>query len=213
MKSDKKICIYGAGGFGAEVLCCIIDTLGISPDEAGKYACFMTDDAFFNEQELMGIEVIRRSSFLPDVYSVLIAVGDPAARKKIVASMPPETDYASLIHPRALVSKWVELGEGSIVTAGSILTCNISIGKHAHLNLNTTIGHDCRIGDFFTTAPGANISGKCTFGEAVYVGTNAAVKQGIGICDHVTIGMGGVVVKDIKEPGVYIGNPLKKLEK
>ena len=69
------------------------------------------------------------------------------------------------------------------------------------------------MGDFFTTAPSANISGNCNFGDCVYFGTNSAVRQGVKICDNVTIGMGGVVVKDITEEGVYIGNPLKKLEK
>lgn len=93
------------------------------------------------------------------------------------------------------------------------MTCNIKIGKHAHLNLHTTIGHDCIIGDYFTTAPATNISGNCEFGECVYFGTNSSVRQGIKICDNVTIGMGGIVVKNINEEGVYIGNPVKKLNK
>jgi acetyltransferase-like isoleucine patch superfamily enzyme len=69
------------------------------------------------------------------------------------------------------------------------------------------------MGDFFTTAPAANISGNFHFGDCVYFGTNSAIRPGVKICDNVTIGMGGVVVKDITEEGVYIGNPLKKLEK
>jgi UDP-3-O-[3-hydroxymyristoyl] glucosamine N-acyltransferase len=73
------------------------------------------------------------------------------------------------------------------------------------------VGHDCVIGDFFTASPGVNISGNCTIGNQVYIGTNASLKQGITICDDVIIGMGSVVVKDIIEPGVYIGNPISKL--
>src|SRR5690606_21067889 len=121
--------------------------------------------------------------------------------------------YATLIHPSAIIMDDVEIAEGSIITAGCILTCNIRIGRHAHLNLHTTVGHDCRIGDYFTTAPGAHISGECEIGNCVYFGTNASVRQGIKITDETTIGMGGVVVKNIDDKGVYIGNPLKKLEK
>jgi UDP-3-O-[3-hydroxymyristoyl] glucosamine N-acyltransferase len=106
-----------------------------------------------------------------------------------------------------------EIGKGSIITMGSIVTCNVAIGDHSQLNLHTTIGHDCRIGHYFTTAPGAHISGECEIGHNVYFGTNASVRQGVRICDDVTIGMGGVVVKDIVEAGVYIGNPLRKLER
>ena len=173
----------------------------------------MVLDKDLTERTIMGIDVIMHSEFNPDLYNVIVAVGDPGTRKRIIDDLPANTTYVSIIHPNAVISKWVEIGEGSIITAGSILTCNIKIGKHAHLNLHTTIGHDCEIGDFFTSAPAANISGECKFGDCVYFGTNSSVRQGIKICSNVTIGMGGVVVKDILEPGVYIGNPLKKLEK
>lgn len=212
LKKEKKICIFGTGGFGREVLCCIIDGIN-KKDSINELACFMVSDDQYNEAEIMGVKVIKQSEFIPSDYEVVIAVGDPNTRKKIVESLPAETNYATIIHPNVVISKWVELGEGSIITAGTILTCNIKIGKHAHLNLNTTIGHDCVIGDYFTTAPSANISGNCNFGECVYFGTSASVRQGINICNNVTIGMGGVVVKNILEEGIYIGNPLKKLEK
>jgi sugar O-acyltransferase (sialic acid O-acetyltransferase NeuD family) len=138
-------------------------------------------------------------------------VGDPLVRKKIVESLPEETVYASIIHPRAVLSEWVEVGAGSIITAGTIVTCQVHLGQHTHLNLHTTVGHDCSFGDYFTTAPGVNVSGNCQFGNGVYIGTNACVREGIKIIDNVTVGMGAVVVKDITDSGVYIGNPCKKL--
>ncbi len=213
MTNKKKICIVGVGGFGREVLCLLIDSMGNAGRKIEDAACFMVSDEHFKEPKIMGIDVIPRSSFAPEQYDVVVAIGDPKLRKGFVETLPPNTTYTTIIHPSAVMSDWVEIGEGSIVTAGTIMTCNIKIGKHAHLNLHTTVGHDCQIGDYFTTAPGANISGNCTFGDCVYFGTNASVRQGVHICDNVTIGMGGVVVKDIAEEGTYIGNPLKKLEK
>jgi sugar O-acyltransferase (sialic acid O-acetyltransferase NeuD family) len=173
----------------------------------------MVSDEHFKENKIMGVDVIPQSKFDPTLYKVVVAIGDPSLRKRVVESLPSQTEFATIIHPNAIISKWVKIGEGGIITAGTILTCNIEIGKHAHLNLHTTIGHDCLIGDFFTTAPAANISGNCNFGDCVYLGTNSAVRQGVKICDNVTVGMGGVVVKDITEEGVYIGNPVKRLEK
>lgn len=211
--TDKKICIVGAGGFAREVLCCVIDRLKRPADKIEDIACFMVADEDYHETSLMGINVISHSLFHPDLYKVVIGIGDPVLRKKIVQKLPDKTYYTTIIHPGAVISQWVEIGEGSIVTAGTIITCNVKIGRHAHLNLHTTIGHDCEIGDYFTTTPGTNISGNCKFGNNVYLGTNSAVKQGVVIGDDVTIGMGGVVVKDILEPGVYVGNPVKKLVK
>jgi sugar O-acyltransferase (sialic acid O-acetyltransferase NeuD family) len=210
---NKKICIIGAGGFGREVLLCVVDSITTTNLKLEDTVCFMVEDEYLVENKIMGIEVIPQSKFDPNLYNVVVAIGDPKTRKRVVESLPDETTFTTVIHPNAIISDWVQIGEGSIITAGVIITCNIKIGKHSQLNLHTTIGHDCELGDYFTTAPGANISGNCTFGEKVYFGTNASVRQGVSICNDVTIGMGGVVVKNISESGVYIGNPLKKLQK
>ena len=199
MAFNKNICIFGTGGFGRETYCCLIDAMKAEGKDAAASTCFMVGDEHYTTSEVMGIQVIRQSAFIPENYDVVVAIGDPAARKKIVTSLPANTTYATIIHPNVVMSSWVQIGEGSIITAGTILTCNITIGKHAHLNLHTTIGHDCVIGDYFTTAPAA--------------GTNVAVKQGVNIPSDTTVGMGAVVVKDIAVAGVYIGNPLKQLIK
>lgn len=212
--NNKKICIFGTGGFGREVLCCLIDYINANNNsKIEDITCFMVDDEYFKDNIIMGINVIKKSEFDPLLYDLVVAVANPILRKNIIDKLPINTTFAKIIHPSAVISKWVEIGEGSIITAGTIITCNIKIGKHSHLNLQTTIGHDCQIGDFFTTAPGAKISGNCQIGNNVYLATNSSVRENIKICDNVTVGMGGVVVSDIKESGVYIGNPVRKIDK
>lgn len=213
MENQRKLCIVGAGGFGREVLASLKDNYLLLGKKIENEVVFLDDDQNLKGKRIMGVPVIQTPDFIVSKYDVIIAVGDPETRKKIVNSLPKETNYTTLIHPTAIIMDDCEIGEGSIITAGSTITCNIKIGKHSHINLHTTIGHDCRIGDFFTTAPGTHISGECEIGNCVYFGTNASVRQGVKICDNTTIGMGGVVVKNIIEKGVYIGNPLKKLEK
>jgi len=207
----KKHCIYGTGGFGREVLCLVKDILSLENKSIKGEVFFLVDDEYFKDDIIMGIPVIKRSLFKVDEYNVTVAVGDPKLRKKIIDSMPKSTTYSTLIHPKSIISDWVKVEEGSIITAGCILTCNIEIGKHCHLNLNTTIGHDCIIGNYVTTAPSVNVSGRCILGDEIYLGSNSAVRENISICNDVIIGMGGIVVKSIIEPGTYIGNPLMKL--
>lgn len=210
MKTNEKIiCIFGTGGCGRETLLCLINKIALTKLKIGEIAVFMVDDDYYTKPVIMGVPVIKSSTFSAEKYQVVVAIGDPYVRRKIVGKLPPETEYITIIDPNAIISEWVEIGVGSIITAGTILTCNIKIGKHSHLNLNTTIAHDCKIGNFFTTAPAVNISGNCDFGDSVYFGTNSSAKQGVKICDNVTIGMGGVVVKNIVESGVYIGNPAR----
>jgi sugar O-acyltransferase (sialic acid O-acetyltransferase NeuD family) len=210
---EKKVCIFGTGGFAREVFCCLIDSWRSKNKAIEDQVVFMEDDDRLTEVVIMGIPVIPKSQFDPTVYDLVIGISDPKIRKKIVAEFPANTPYTTIIHPNVVMSEWVKIGIGSVITVGCTLTCNIKIGQHAQLNPNTTIGHDCIIGDFFTAAPAANISGSCNIGDCVYFGTNTAVKQGISICENVTIGMGGVVVKSITEPGVYIGCPVIKMNK
>jgi len=191
-----KKALIGAGGFAREIKAHMKQDL----------PCFV-DDVYWKENDN---NVLPLSIFNPEEYEVLIAIGSSSERQKMVNKLPSNTKYFSFIHPSAqLLDSNIEIGEGSIICANCILTTNIKIGKHCHLNLSTTIGHDCIIGDYFTTAPGVHVSGNCNIANFVYAGTNASIKQGISICENTTIGLNAGVVKNISTSGTYIGTPAK----
>jgi acetyltransferase-like isoleucine patch superfamily enzyme len=151
-----------------------------------KLTCFV-DDKYVVE----GTKPI--SKFNPKKYALMVAVADSKDRFDIVQRLPKETKYFTWIHPTALImSDDVEICEGSFIGAHSILTTNIKIGKHALLNRGNHIGHDCEIGDYF--------------------GTNASVKEKITIHNLTTIGSNAAVVKNIEEPGTYVGVSAKKIK-
>jgi sugar O-acyltransferase (sialic acid O-acetyltransferase NeuD family) len=190
--------IIGAGGFAREV-----------------QAAMGIDCKFFVDDEYMKVEsgIYGLSQFNPEKYKVVVAIGDSTDRANMVAKLPPNTQYFTFIDPTAVIlGADIKIGEGSIICAGSIITTNVQIGKHTHLNLHSTIGHDTVIEDYFTTAPGAKISGNCIIGNRVYIGTNASTREKLNICDDVIIGMNAAIVKDIIESGVYVGIPAKKIK-
>jgi len=47
-------------------------------------------------------------------------------------------------------------------------------------------------------------------GSHVSIGTNATILP-VRITDHVVVGAGSVVTKDLLEPGIYAGNPARKI--
>ncbi|MGB5502163.1 MAG: acetyltransferase [Polyangiales bacterium] len=203
---NDSVVIFGTGGFAREVACVLHD-LG----RGDQLAAFHEPDEVHQAHELLGVPVQPQSAFDPARHRAVIGIGNPAVRQKVVDELPPNTVFDTLIHPSVVISQWVDVGAGSVLCAGSVLTCQISIGQHCHINLNTTVGHDCTFGDFCTVAPGVNISGSCHFGRRVDVGTQAAFRQNLRICDDAVIGMGAVIVKDIVEPGTYVGVPAKKV--
>jgi sugar O-acyltransferase (sialic acid O-acetyltransferase NeuD family) len=194
-----KKALIGAGGFAREIKTHIGDE---------NMVCFVDDQYYVND-----INTLPLSKFNIEEYEVLIAIGSPIKRFEMVNKLPKETKYFTYIDKRAIIlDKNIEIGNGSIICAGCILTTNIKIGKHAHLNLQTTIGHDTIIGDFFTSAPGAKISGNCLIHDLVYIGTNSSVREKININSFTTIGLNSGVVKHITEPGIYGGLPCKKIK-
>jgi sugar O-acyltransferase (sialic acid O-acetyltransferase NeuD family) len=203
---NDEVAIFGTGGFAKEVACILHDQ-----GRGDRLVAFHEPDEVYEPRELLGVPVQPQSAFDPRKHRAVIGIGNPTLRQKVVGELPSDAVFDTLIHPTVVMSRWVEVGAGSVICAGCVLTCQISIGEHCHINLNTTVGHDCTFGDFCTVAPGTNISGNCDFGSRVDVGTQASFRQHIRICDDVVIGMGTVVVKDIAEAGTYVGVPAKKV--
>lgn len=195
--------IIGAGGFGREVYWSLSFAERVN-------TVFFVDDSYYDGKDPL---ILPLSKFKPDEYEIVVAIADSHHRERIVNELPDNTRYFTHIHPTAQIhGPDVYIGEGSIICAGTIITTNVVIGKHSQLNLITTIGHDCVIGDYFTTAPGVQISGNETIGNRVYFGSRSSIKQKISVCDDVIIGMNAGVVKNITEPGTYVGTPAIKIK-
>jgi len=141
----------------------------------------------------------------------VIAVGYPKTKVEIVKDLKINLSNA-IIHPSCVLGAGVCIGKGSVVSPLCTFTSNINIGKLVSINSNVTVGHDVKIGDMFHASPGVVVSGNCIIGDRVFLGSNSCIKEKVTICDDVIIGMGSVVLYDIKYPGVYAGNPARKID-
>ena len=190
-----KKALVGYGGHAREVMA----QMGV------KLTCFV-DDAYVVE----GTQPL--SKFNPKKYALMVAVADAKDRFDIVKRLPKETKYFTWIHPTALImGNDIEIGEGSFIGAYSILTSNIKLGKHTILNRGNHVGHDCEIGDYFSAMPGAIVSGDVKIYDCVYMGNNSSIREKLSIHSMCKIGMNAAVVKHIKDSGVYVGVPAKKI--
>lgn len=201
----KRLAIIGAGGFAREVYW-LLEDLGL----AGRVDGFYESDAVWQPRRVSGLPVHPLSSFTPGTHEAVLGIGSPAVRARLVGELPADTTYPTLVHPGVQRSRRVEIGNGVVICAGCILTCDIVVGNHVQLNLATTVGHDCRLHEYVTTAPAVNISGGCDIGARSYIGTNASLREGLTIPPDTTIGMGAVLVSSPEEPGIYVGNPAKR---
>lgn len=188
-----KLALFGYGGHAREVAV-----------QINQEVTFFVDDEFANEVSK------PISTFDPEIYKIMVAVADSKEREKIVKKLPQNTTYFTFIHPTALLmSEDIQIGMGSFIGAYSILTTNITVGDHAILNRGNQIGHDSKIGDFFSAMPGAIVSGNVVIGTNVYMGNNSSIREKINVGSNVIIGANAAVVKNIITGGTYVGVPAK----
>lgn len=214
------IYIVGFGGFAREIyaMCkemeynkevCVKGFVNKSPNP------FDTSEIFGT---YCGIPIYNDKYFDFKNKNVVFGIGNSHLRYRVYYSIEEKykgfINYPSIISPKAVLMnrESIIIEDGTVICAGTILTCDILIRRFNQLNLNTTVGHDCILGVFSTTAPGVNISGNVTIDPFCYFGTNSCVLEKVHIPSNTIIGAGGVVNKTITESGTYVGIPCRKIK-
>lgn len=141
----------------------------------------------------------------------LIGIGNSQVRQAIGEKLC-DVVWHTAIHPTAAISTLgVSIGEGSVIMAGANVGTGARIGKHCIVNTHAVVEHDNIIGDFAHISVGAKLAGTVTVGDHTWVGIGATVSNNLSVCGGCMLGAGTVVVKDISQPGTYVGVPARRL--
>lgn len=143
---------------------------------------------------------------------VIMGIANPIIKDKVHKEFMQKYPYRSLsrfVSKHAILLSNVE--EGLYVAPFAFISHGVSLGKCVTINYHVSVGHDTNIGNYSTILPGTRVGGNVSVGERVIIGANACIKERITIANDVTIGMGAAVVKDILEPGTYVGVPAKRI--
>lgn len=216
----RNLAIVGSGGLAREFLDVVESInahnrgLGLSPEF--EFVGFISSELDALAQArgpLLGSDDLLASSDLDFEY--VIGIGDGIVRERLdMIATAAGRIAATLIHPMASVGRYrVDLGPGTVICANSSLTTNLVLGRHVHVNLNSTIGHDSVIADYVSINPGVNVSGNVNVGKGTMLGTGCQVIQGKSIGSQSIIGAGAVVVRDIPDDVVAIGSPARAVSR
>jgi len=203
----NKLLIIGASGHGK-----VVADIALKMNRWQSVA-FLDDDESLKTS--MGIEVKGKSSDVfnyIDEYQIFVGIGNNATRQKIHERLEKiGASIPTLVHPNAVVGKQVEIGIGTVVMAGSVINCCTKIGKGCIVNTGCTIDHDNNIQEYVHVSPGAHLAGSVNIGQGSWLGIGCIVNNNINITGECKIGAGSVVIKDITEPGVYVGVPARRV--
>lgn len=210
----KRVAIYGASGFGREVMPLVRRQLAAG---AGEWNLVFVDDqpetatinghAVFTYEEWLSQEATTRQ--------VVLAIANSAVREKLAQRCAADgVEFLQVQADNVVLMDAVEIGAGAILCPFVSITSNVKIGSQFHANIYSYVAHDCIIGDYVTFAPGVHCNGNVVIEDHAYVGTGAILKQGkpgapLVIGRGAVVGMGAVVTKSVAPGATVVGNPAR----
>lgn len=171
------------------------------PDEVGK-------------DVLPGHKVIGTDDEIPQYVEecdFIITVGfikNPALRIKLYNKVKAAGGrLATIIASTAHVSKYAELGEGTVIMHHAFVNAGAKIGDNCIINTFVNIEHDAEVGNQCHISTGTMVNGECKIGQNCFIGSQSVCANCIEIASDIIVGAGSVVRKSIRVKGIYAGNP------
>ncbi len=207
---ENRLLIIGASGHGK-----VVADIAIKMNKWQSIAFLDDDDESI--KTCMGLKVAGKTAdahIYIDEADFFVAIGNNTTREKIQKKLTTEgASIVSLIHPDAVIGTNVEIGEGTAVMAGAVINSSSRIGKGCIINTSSSIDHDNIIEDYVHISPGSNLAGTVEVGKGTWLGIGSVVSNNVNICSGCKVGAGSVVVKDITEPGTYVGVPVRRVDR
>lgn len=198
----KKLLVIGSGGHARTIL----EIALLNYEVLGIIDVNYQD----KEETILGVSVIgnleKLSCYSADETSVFLALGDNLEREEVFGKVS-ELGYKmpALIHPTAIVSESVEIGEGSAICAGTILNPLVKIGRGVIINTGSIVDHESQINDFAHMAPGVNVAGRVGVGKRSFVGIGSSIIDKVTVGKDAIIGAGTVVLKNVPDGAKMVG--------
>lgn len=203
---DKKLILVGGGGHCKSV----IDVA----ESAGFQILGILDIPINVGNKVLDYSIVGTDDQIPyyvndAVFVVTVGhIKDAALRIKLHQKIVDAGGIlATIIASTAHVSKYAQIGEGSVIMHQAVVNADVIIGRGCIINTFANIEHDARIGDYCHISTGAMVNGNCKVGNETFFGSQSVMVNGIEITAGCVIGAGSLVRKNATQKGIYSGNP------
>jgi sugar O-acyltransferase (sialic acid O-acetyltransferase NeuD family) len=211
--TPRPLLLLGAGGLARETLAAV----RVLPEAWQPIGALDDDPALHGGQidglpVLGGIEQVREHESAA-VIACIANVRRPASRAVIDArlALPPER-WATIVHPAASLAPGVEVGYGSILLAGAVVTAPQRLGRHVVAMPHVLLTHDNQVDDYATLAGGATLGGGVRIRRSAYLGQRSVIREYVEVGEEAVVGMGSVVLSDVPARETWAGVPARRLK-
>ena len=198
--SPKSLIIFGCGGHARSVA-------DVYLRRFPRGALLFVDENAAPGETLFGFPIALAAPL--EIADAFLAAGDNKKRQALWEQFHSLKILYTIIAPSALISPYAAIESNVFVGHLASIGPEARIGHNTIVNTGAIIEHEVFIGCHSHVGPNAVISGRCRIGERVFIGVGAVVKDSVRIGSHIVVGAGAVVVKDLSEPGIYVGCPAK----
>jgi sugar O-acyltransferase (sialic acid O-acetyltransferase NeuD family) len=201
----KRLLIVGTGGQGKVVMDCALN----SYDDI----TFMTNDINthgIDEYKILYEQDISPEYIVSNFDEIIVAIGNNKARLNLSLKYVSQgLKLATIIHPAAIVSKYAQIQEGTVIFANAVVNPYAKIGKASIINTGSIVEHDCVLEDGVHISPNAAMGGTVCIGKKTWVCVGSSIANNIKVGQEVVIGAGAVVIKDVPDKVLVAGVPAR----
>lgn len=169
-------------------------------------------ESYYEQDDLFFDNLTNINKYSSNHYFV-IAIGNNHVREKIILEYGLSLEqFATLIHPSAIISPFSSVGRGTVVMPLVVINANTRIGNHAIVNSGAVVEHDNVIEDYVHISPGALLAGGVKVGKLAHVAIGSNVLPQVKIGSNSIVGAGATVIEDVPSEQTVIGTPAKPKE-
>ncbi|MEN6414617.1 MAG: acetyltransferase [Veillonellales bacterium] len=203
--------IIGAGGHGK-----VVADTALSMDKWDKIA--FLDDRYPEITSVLNFPILGKvDEYLPfhsSYQDVVVAVGDNKLRVELIRRfIDCRFRLPLIIHPQAFVSRFSDIGHGSVVFAQAAINAGTVVGIGSIINTGATVDHECLLGCGVHVSPGVHIAGQVKIGDYTWLGIGSTIIQQRSLGRNVIVGAGAVIIQDVPNDVTTVGVPGRVLHK